>query len=84
MKTLVLLLALTLPGVAFAQQGRRHDGKPQQMRQEDRQRMREDMNQVYRERGRDARPERQGRPMSQQERDKLRQDVRDANKQMKR
>jgi hypothetical protein len=54
------------------------------MRQEDRQRMREDMNQVYRERGRDARPERQGRPMSQQERDKLRQDVRDANKQMKR
>lgn len=82
MKTLVLFLALTLAGVASAQQGRRHEGKPQQMRQEDRQRMREDMNQVYRERG--SRPERPARPMSPQEREKLRRDVQDANKQMKR
>ena len=52
------------------------------MRQEDRQRMREDMNQVYRDRN--ARPERSARPMSPQEREKLRKDVQDANKQMKR
>jgi len=84
MKVVVFLLALAVSGVACAQQGRRHEGKSQQMRQEDRQRMRDDMNQVYRERGRDARPERQGRPMSQQEREKLRQDIRDANKQLKR
>ena len=82
MKTLVLVIALTLSGVASAQQGRRHEGKPQQMRQEDRQRMREDMNQVYRERG--SRPERPARPMSPQEREKLRKDVQDANRQMKR
>ena len=82
MRTLVFLLALTLCGVASAQQGRRGpEGKPQ-MRQEDRQRMREDMNQVYRDRG--PRPERQARPMTPQEREKLRQDVRDANKQLKR
>ena len=83
MKTFVFLLALTLTGVASAQ-GKRHEGKPQQMRQEDRQRMREDMNQVQRDRDRGARPERPARPMSAQEREKLRQDVRDANKQMKR
>ena len=82
MKTLVFLIALTLSAVASAQQGRRHEGKPQQMRQEDRQRMRDDMNQVYRDRG--QRAERQARPMSPQEREKLRQDVRDANKQIRR
>ncbi|HUQ26287.1 MAG TPA: hypothetical protein VM140_11510 [Burkholderiales bacterium] len=82
MKALVFALALTLSGVAAAQ-GKRPEGK-QQMRQEDRQRMREDMNQVYRERDRGARPERSARPMSPQEREKLRQDVRDANKQLKR
>jgi len=84
MKTLVLLLALTLSGVASAQ-GKRPEGK-QQMRHEDRQRLREDMNQVYRDRdrSRDARPERQGRPMSPEQRQKLRQDVQDANRQLKR
>jgi hypothetical protein len=84
MKTLVFFLALTLSGVASAQ-GRRAEGGAhgkQQMRQEDRQRMREDMNQVYRDRN--ARPERPARPMSPQEREKLRKDVQDANKQMKR
>ena len=84
MKTLVFLLALTLSGVVSAQ-GRRSDGHPQgkqQMRQEERQRMREDMNQVYRDRG--SRPERPARPMSPQEREKLRKDVQDANRQMKR
>jgi hypothetical protein len=86
MRAIVFLLALVLSGVAGAQQGKRHEGK-QQMRQEDRQRMREDMNQVYRDRdrGRDgARQERQPRSMSPQQREKLRQDIRDANKQMKR
>ena len=82
MKTLVFFLALTLTGVASAQ-GKRHEGKQQQMRQEDRQRMREDMNQVSRDRS--SRPERPpSRPMSPQEREKLRKDVQDANKQMKR
>ena len=81
MRTLVFLIALTLSGVAAAQHGRRPEGKPQ-MRQEDRQRMREDMNQVYRDRG--PRPERPQRQMSPQEREKLRQDVRDANRQLKR
>ena len=84
-KTLVFFLALTLTGVAFAQ-GRRAEGGAhgkQQMRQEDRQRMREDMNQVSRDRS--SRPERPpSRPMSPQEREKLRKDVQDANKQMKR
>jgi hypothetical protein len=82
MKALLLLLALALSGVASAQQGRRHEGKPQQMRHEDRQRMREDMNQVYRDRA--QRPERPARPMSPQEREKLRQDVREAGRQLKR
>jgi len=81
MKALVFLLALAVSGVAYAQQGRRHEGKAQ-MRQEERQRMREDMNQVYRDRN--ARPERPARPMSPQEREKLRKDVQDANKQLKR
>jgi hypothetical protein len=81
MKTLVFLIALTLSGVASAQ-GKRPEGKQQQMRQEDRQRMREDMDQVYRDRG--SRPERPARPMSPQEREKLRKDVQDANRQMKR
>ena len=82
MKALIFLLALAHSGVASAQQGKRHEGKQQQMRQEDRQRMREDMNQVYRDRG--SRPERPTRPMSPQEREKLRKDVQDANKQLKR
>ena len=83
MKVLVFLLALAISGVAAAQQGRRAEGK-QQMRHDDRQRMREDMNQVYRDRDRGPRPERPPRQMSPQEREKLRQDVREANKQLKR
>ena len=85
MKALVFFLALLVSGVASAQQGKRHEGR-QQMRQEDRQRMRDDMNQVGRDRGRDAgaRPERQARPMSPEQREKLRRDVQDANKQIRR
>ena len=81
MKVLVFFLAIAVSGAAFAQQGRRQEGR-QQMRHEDRQRMREDMNQVYRDRG--PRPERPPRQMSPEERQKLRQDVRDANQQLKR
>ena len=86
MKALVFLLILAVSGVASAQQGRRNEGGRQQMRQEDRQRMRDDMNQVGRDRGRDTsgRPERQARPMSPEQREKLRRDVQDANKQIKR
>jgi len=52
------------------------------MSQEDRQRMRDDMREAYRQRDRD-RPDRQ-RSMSPEERDKLRQDIQDANRQMRR
>jgi hypothetical protein len=82
MKVFIFLVALVISGVASAQQGKQRQEGKQQMRHEDRQRLREDMNQVYRDRG--ARPERPQRPMSPQEREKLRQDVRDADRQLKR
>jgi Flp pilus assembly protein TadB len=82
MKVFLFLVAFAISGVASAQQGKQRQEGKQQMRHEDRQRLREDMNQVYRDRG--ARPERPQRPMSPQEREKLRQDVRDADKQLKR
>ena len=85
---LALLLAFALSAPALAQgKGREgRDGRPhkQNMSHEDRQRMRDDMRDAYRERGRDRdRPERQ-RSMSPAERDKLRQDIQDANRQMRR
>jgi hypothetical protein len=84
--TLFLAGALTLAcpaGGALAQQGK-GQGRPhpQHMSDEDRQRMRDDMRDAYRDRDR-GRPDRQ-RPMSREERDKLRQDIQDANKQMRR
>jgi hypothetical protein len=51
------------------------------MSQEDRQRMREDMRDAYRDRR--GRPEREQREMSPQQRDKLRQDIEDANRALK-
>ena len=92
MRTLALLAALVVSsgvlcaGTALAQgQGRRHDQKPQrQMRDDERQRMRDDIRDAYRERpGREERPERP-RQLSPEERDKLRRDIDEANRQMKR
>ena len=79
---LALVLALSL-GSAFAQQkGGKNERKapPQQMKQEDRQRMREDVRDAYRDR--QARPDRP-RQMSPEERDKLRRDIEDANRQLR-
>jgi hypothetical protein len=85
MKAAVLFLALVLTtGSAFAQRGERFEGRQrpgQAMSKDDRQRMREDMREVYRERG--ARPERP-RQMSPEEREKLRRDVQNANKDLRR
>jgi len=78
---LALILALT-SGASFAQQGKRHDGRGQ-MSQDERQRMRDDMRDAYRER--QERPQK-ARPqqMSPEQRDKLRRDIQDANKDLKR
>jgi hypothetical protein len=81
-KLIALLLAIALcAGSAFAQQGRKHDGKQRHMKEEERQRMREDMREVYRER--QGRPERP-RQMSAEERDKLRRDIEETNRDLRR
>lgn len=81
-KFLALLLAvLVSSGSAFAQPAKKHDGKQRHMKEEERQRMREDMREVYRER--QGRPERP-RQMSPEERDKLRRDIEETNRQLQR
>ena len=52
------------------------------MSREERQRMREDMRNVYRDRG--ARPAEKQRQMSPEEREKLRRDLQDANRDLRR
>ena len=87
MKAAVLALALLLAAEgAYAQrdgrQGRQRAAPA--MSQDQRQRMREDMREVYRERGFErARPERP-RQMTPEEREKLRRDVQNANKDLRR
>lgn len=86
MKALLLALLVVFgAGDALAQHGRKqHDGKSsrqQSMSREERERMREDMREVNRER--QGRPDR-GRPMSAEEREKLREDIQDANKNLRR
>jgi uncharacterized membrane protein len=86
MKLLAMLLVLLFPlEDVLAQGGKRHE-RPQrgshQMSQEERQRMRQDMRDAYRDRS--SRPERPQREMSPQERDKLRQDIEDANRNLRR
>src|ERR1044071_6834596 len=83
-KTNALAFALaTAMGFASAQHKGGKDERrtpPQQMKQEDRQRMRDDMRDAYRDR--QARPDRP-RQMSPQEREKLRRDIEDANRQLR-
>jgi hypothetical protein len=90
---LVLLEGLLVPGSALAQRddGARHRSGAA-MSSDQRQRMREEMREVYRQRGGDrgeaglergARPERP-RQLSPEERAKLRQDVQNANKDLRR
>jgi hypothetical protein len=82
------ILAVVLAFCAMAvdaQQGRRQDGgRDRQMSQEDRQRMREDMRDAYRQR--QDRPQQKARhqQMSPEERSRLRRDIEDANKNLKR
>ena len=85
MKTLVLLLALMVATPsAFAQReqkGAAPPGKNQGMSRDERQRMRNDMQDVNRDRNRQDRPPRQ---LSPQEREQLRRDIQDANRNLKR
>ena len=90
MKLLALLLALTLAsGSAMAQRSgdrepRGAGGKNQGMSKDQRERMRQDMRNVYQDKGSQARPLQQQRQMSPQEREKLRRDIQDANRDLKR
>jgi hypothetical protein len=89
MRVLVLMLALIIGAPsAFAQQrdGRAAPGKNQGMTPDQRQKMRNDMQNVYRDRrsseGGQERP--QQRQLSPQEREQLRRDINDANRNLKR
>ncbi|HEY5896645.1 MAG TPA: hypothetical protein VIV54_03715 [Burkholderiales bacterium] len=94
MKARLLLLAfLVAAAPAMAQRGDREPprdfgGKNAGMSKDERQRMREDMRDVYRERGGDrnnrARPPERPPQMSPQEREKLRRDIQDANRDLRR
>ena len=77
------MLSLATAGAA-AQSAKRNEGKlkAQNMSREERQRMREDMRNVYRDRG--ARPAEKQRQMSPEEREKLRRDIQDANRDLRR
>ena len=57
-------------------------GKNQGMSKDQRERMRQDMRNVYQDKGGQARP--QQRQMSPQEREKLRRDIQDANRELRR
>ena len=87
MKILVLMLALIIGAPsAFAQQRDGRGGVPgknQGMTQDQRQRMRNDMQDVYRDRNRQERPPQQ-RQLSPQEREQLRRDIDNANRNLKR
>jgi hypothetical protein len=77
---LVFLLAI---GTAAAQPAKKQDSRDRQMSREDRQRMREDMRDAYRDRDRQERPQR-SQQMTAEERVKLRRDIEDANRNLKR
>jgi hypothetical protein len=79
----VLLITLALgSGSVLGQEARKPDPRQQrQMKEEERQRMRDDMREVYRDR--QQRPERP-RQMSPQERDKLRRDIEETNRDLRR
>jgi Ni/Co efflux regulator RcnB len=81
-RIIALLLALAMTaGAALAQPTGKRDSRQRGMKQEERERMREDMRGVYRDRR--ERPER-GRQMTPEERDKLRSDIENANRELRR
>jgi hypothetical protein len=83
MRFLVLLLSLALSAGAAAQPSKRDEGKSRQsMSQEDRRQLRDELQRdVYRDRS--PRPERP-RQMSPEDREKLRRDIQDANRDLRR
>jgi hypothetical protein len=81
---LILLLSVAC-APAFAQQQRPDwKGKNQGTSRDDRDRMRQDMRDAYRDRGGDRGSQERPRQMSPQERERLRQDIDDANRRLKR
>jgi hypothetical protein len=80
----LLFLAIAVTP-AFAQRSEREQkgppGKQQGMSKDERQRMREDMREVNRDRNRQDRPRQQ---LSPQDREQLRRDIQDANRDLKR
>jgi len=89
MKVLTFLLALTLAsGSAFAQRSEREPrgagGKNQGMSKDQRERMRQDMRSVYQDKGGQKGQQQQQRQMTPQEREKLRRDIQDANRDLRR
>jgi hypothetical protein len=90
MKARILILALAMAATpAFAQRGERDmrglpPGKAQGMSKDERQRMRDDMRDVYRDRGGDRARQDRPRQLSPEERDKLRRDIQDANRNLRR
>jgi hypothetical protein len=90
MKLVALLLTLTLASAsAFAQQRGgdrepRGGGRNQGMSKDQRERMRQDMRNVYQDKGGQNRQQQQQRQMTPQEREKLRRDIQDANRDLRR
>jgi Ni/Co efflux regulator RcnB len=84
MMRLVLAFFLALSAAGIAAQP---DGKKSQMSREERQRMRDDMRDAYRDRDRQQRPgpgQHKMRQMSPEERGQLRRDIEDANRNLRR
>ena len=85
-RSIALLLALAVAaGPAFAQQRDKRapgQGKSQGMSKDQRQRMGDDMREVFRDRNRQDRPP--PRQLSPQEREQLRRDIQNANKDLPR
>jgi hypothetical protein len=90
MKLIAFLLTLTLASAgAFAQQRGgdrepRGGGKNQGMSKDQRERLRQDMRGVYQDKGGQNRQQQQQRQMTPQEREKLRRDIQDANRDLRR
>jgi hypothetical protein len=78
-----LLLVAVTSGSALAQPAWKRDARERPMKQEDRERMRQDIRDAYRDRDRRERAER-GRQMTAEERDKLRRDIESANRELRR
>jgi hypothetical protein len=77
----LLACALAVPGAAAQPPPGK---KGPSMSREERQRMREDMRDAYRERNADRNRPDKGRQMSPEEREKLRRDIQDANRDLRR